>query len=125
MGRDSIARDTNKSRRCCRNVGGSLPNDIFSEGLSLPTVWCRFYPGCSHHARMSISRRRSRAKRSADGGLYWDMGNPARRRRRIMARISLRLARLPKALVDSERILTTLRSRRVTRFRASTPAPTW
>jgi len=33
------------------NVGGSLPNDIFSEGLGLPTIWVpHSYPGCSQHA---------------------------------------------------------------------------
>ena len=33
------------------NVGGSLPNDIFTEVLGLPTVWVpHSYPGCSQHA---------------------------------------------------------------------------
>ncbi len=33
------------------NLGGSLPNDIFSEILGLPTIWVpHSYPGCSQHA---------------------------------------------------------------------------
>lgn len=32
-------------------LGGSLPNDIFCDGLGLPTVWVpHSYPGCSQHA---------------------------------------------------------------------------
>lgn len=32
-------------------LGGSLPNDIFRDGLGLPTLWIpHSYPGCSQHA---------------------------------------------------------------------------
>lgn len=32
-------------------LGGSLPNDIFRDGLGLPTIWVpHSYPGCSQHA---------------------------------------------------------------------------
>ncbi|OAN73986.1 hypothetical protein A8B78_17720 [Jannaschia sp. EhC01] len=32
-------------------LGGSLPNDIFCDGLGLPTVWVpHSFPGCSQHA---------------------------------------------------------------------------
>ncbi|WP_044007513.1 M20/M25/M40 family metallo-hydrolase [Jannaschia sp. CCS1] len=32
-------------------LGGSLPNDIFCEGLGLPTIWVpHSFPGCSQHA---------------------------------------------------------------------------
>lgn len=32
-------------------LGGSLPNDIFRDGLGLPTVWVpHSFPGCSQHA---------------------------------------------------------------------------
>ena len=32
-------------------LGGSLPNDIFAEGLGLPTIWMpHSWPGCSQHA---------------------------------------------------------------------------
>ncbi|UWQ94024.1 M20/M25/M40 family metallo-hydrolase [Rhodobacteraceae bacterium M385] len=33
------------------SLGGSLPNDIFCDGLGLPTVWVpHSFPGCSQHA---------------------------------------------------------------------------
>ena len=33
------------------NLGGSLPNDVFSETLGLPTLWVpHSYPACSQHA---------------------------------------------------------------------------
>jgi hypothetical protein len=33
------------------SAGGSLPNDVFSELLELPTVWVpHSYRGCSQHA---------------------------------------------------------------------------
>jgi acetylornithine deacetylase/succinyl-diaminopimelate desuccinylase-like protein len=33
------------------SLGGSLPNDIFRDGLGLPTIWVpHSYPGCSQHA---------------------------------------------------------------------------
>ena len=33
------------------NLGGSLPNDVFSEVLGLPTIWIpHSYAGCSQHA---------------------------------------------------------------------------
>ena len=47
----SLAKTTNKKPAVLPNVGGSLPNDIFSEGLGLPTIWVpHSYPGCSQHA---------------------------------------------------------------------------
>ena len=33
------------------NLGGSLPNEVFSDVLGLPTIWVpHSYPGCSQHA---------------------------------------------------------------------------
>ena len=33
------------------SLGGSLPNDVFRDGLGLPTLWVpHSYPGCSQHA---------------------------------------------------------------------------
>src|SRR5262245_205498 len=37
----SIAKTTNRKPAVLPNVGGSLPNDVFSEGLGLPTIWVR------------------------------------------------------------------------------------
>jgi hypothetical protein len=33
------------------SLGGSLPNDVFTDTLGLPTIWVpHSYPGCSQHA---------------------------------------------------------------------------
>jgi len=58
------------------NLGGSLPNDIFSEVLSLRTIWVpHSYPGCSQHApneHLPIGIARGGLAMMA--GLYWDLG---------------------------------------------------
>ena len=58
------------------NLGGSLPNDIFSEVLGLPTVWVpHSYPSCSQHApneHMLASVARQGLQMMA--GLWWDLG---------------------------------------------------
>jgi acetylornithine deacetylase/succinyl-diaminopimelate desuccinylase-like protein len=60
------------------NLGGSLPNDIFTEILGLPTVWVpHSYPGCSQHApgeHVPVSIPREGLAIMA--GLYWDLGEP-------------------------------------------------
>ncbi len=48
---ESIRQTTGKAPAILPNFGGSLPNDVFSEGLGLPTIWVpHSYPGCSQHA---------------------------------------------------------------------------
>src|SRR4051812_24490303 len=48
---DSIRHTTGKRPAVLPNFGGSLPNDVFSEVLGLPTIWVpHSYPGCSQHA---------------------------------------------------------------------------
>jgi hypothetical protein len=48
---DSIRQTTGKAPAILPNFGGSLPNDVFAEGLGLPTIWVpHSYPGCSQHA---------------------------------------------------------------------------
>ena len=109
----SIAKTTNRKPAVLPNVGGSLPNDIFSDGLGLPTIWVpHSYPGCSQHApneHFPVALAREALQVMA--GLYWDLGEPGTPARgQVMARISYVSLGCPKALVDSERILTTLRS---------------
>jgi acetylornithine deacetylase/succinyl-diaminopimelate desuccinylase-like protein len=59
------------------NLGGSLPNDIFSEILELPTVWVpHSYPACSQHApneHMPLSIVTEGLAIMA--GLYWDLAD--------------------------------------------------
>ena len=80
----SIEKTTEKKPAVLPNVGGSLPNDIFSEGLRLPTVWVpHSYPGCSQHApNEHFPVALAREALAIMAGLYWDIGEgntPARR----------------------------------------------
>ena len=74
----SIARTTNHKPAALPNVGGSLPNDIFSEGLGLPTIWVpHSYPGCSQHApNEHFPVALAREALGIMAGLYWDLGEP-------------------------------------------------
>ena len=48
---DSIRKTTGKAPAILPNFGGSLPNDVFSDALGLPTIWVpHSYPACSQHA---------------------------------------------------------------------------
>lgn len=73
---DSVARSTNKKPALLPNLGGSLPNDIFSEILGLRTIWVpHSYPGCSQHApdeHLPVAIAREGLAMMA--GLYWDLG---------------------------------------------------
>jgi acetylornithine deacetylase/succinyl-diaminopimelate desuccinylase-like protein len=67
------------------NLGGSLPNDIFSDLLGLPTVWIpHSYASCSQHApneHMLAPVARDALRLMA--GVMWDLGEkdtPARNR---------------------------------------------
>lgn len=72
----SLARTANARPAILPNAGGSLPNDIFSEGLGLPTVYVpHSYLGCSQHApneHLPLSIARQGLQLMA--GLYWDLG---------------------------------------------------
>jgi hypothetical protein len=72
----SIARTTGARPAILPNSGGSLPNDIFSEGLGLPTIWVpHSYLGCSQHApneHLPVAIAREGLQLMA--GLYWDLG---------------------------------------------------
>jgi acetylornithine deacetylase/succinyl-diaminopimelate desuccinylase-like protein len=75
----SIARSTNKKPAILPNLGGSLPNDAFSDILGLPTIWVpHSYPGCSQHApneHLPVAIAREGLAMMA--GLYWDLGENA------------------------------------------------
>ena len=62
------------------NVGGSLPNDVFTDIIGLPTIWIpHSYPGCSQHA--PDEHLRASIYREAIGlmaGLFWDLGQEGR-----------------------------------------------
>jgi acetylornithine deacetylase/succinyl-diaminopimelate desuccinylase-like protein len=75
---ESIAKTTGIKPAVLPNVGGSLPNDIFSEGLGLPTIWIpHSYPGCSQHApNEHFPVALAREALAIMAGLYWDIGEP-------------------------------------------------
>src|SRR5258705_517895 len=72
----SIARTTNRPTAILPNSGGSLPNDIFSEGLGLPTIsGPHSYLGCSQHApneHLPVEIAREGLRLMA--GENWDLG---------------------------------------------------
>lgn len=61
------------------SLGGSLPNDIFTDILGLPTIWVpHSYPGCLQHA--PDEHLPSALLVDASGvmaGLFWDLGHVA------------------------------------------------
>lgn len=73
---DSIRRTTGKAPAILPNFGGSLPNDVFSEGLGLPTIWVpHSYPGCSQHAPDEhILVPVTEEALAIMAGLFWDLG---------------------------------------------------
>ena len=73
---DSIRRTTGKAPAVLPNFGGSLPNDVFTDILELPTMWVpHSYPGCSQHAPdehilLSVTEEAL----GIMAGLFWDLG---------------------------------------------------
>ena len=72
----SICHTTGTDLDLLPNLGGSLPNDAFSDILGLPTIWIpHSYAGCSQHAPNehllgSVARQSLRLMT----GLFWDLG---------------------------------------------------
>ena len=78
---ESIRQTTGKAPAILPNFGGSLPNDVFSEGLGLPTIWVpHSYPGCSQHAPDEhILLAVTEEALGIMAGLFWDLGEMPRR----------------------------------------------
>ncbi len=72
----SITRTTGTPPAILPNLGGSLPNDLFSDVLGLKTIWVpHSYSGCSQHAPdehmlAPIAREGLRIMT----GIFWDLG---------------------------------------------------
>jgi len=73
----SIAQTSGKKPALLPNLGGSLPNDIFTDVLGLRTVWVpHSYPGCSQHApNEHLPADVLREGLGIMAGLYWDLGS--------------------------------------------------
>src|SRR5215210_4855156 len=76
----SIRQTTGKAPAVLPNFGGSLPNDVFSEALGLPTIWVpHSYPGCSQHApNEHILLPLTEEALAIMAGLFWDLGEMKR-----------------------------------------------
>jgi acetylornithine deacetylase/succinyl-diaminopimelate desuccinylase-like protein len=77
---ESIRLTTGKAPAVLPNFGGSLPNDVFSGTLGLPTIWVpHSYPGCSQHAPDEhILLTVTEEALSIMAGLFWDLGEMPR-----------------------------------------------
>ena len=78
----SIERTAGKLPTILPNLGGSLPNDIFTDVLRLKTIWVpHSYAGCSQHApNEHLLAPIAREGLGLMAGLFWDFGDPAVRR---------------------------------------------
>ncbi|HUN68367.1 MAG TPA: M20 family metallopeptidase [Burkholderiales bacterium] len=74
--KNSLEKTGRKPAAILPNLGGSLPNDVFSEVLGLPTIWIpHSYASCSQHApdeHMLAPVARDALRLMA--GLMWDLG---------------------------------------------------
>ncbi|MEL3891161.1 M20 family metallopeptidase [Ferrovibrio sp. MS7] len=72
----SVAKTTGVKPALLPNLGGSLPNDVFSETLALPTVWVpHSYAACSQHApNEHVLLPVMREGLAMMAGLFWDLG---------------------------------------------------
>jgi hypothetical protein len=73
---ESMRRTTGKSPALLPNFGGSLPNDVFTDILGLPTIWVpHSYRGCCQHApdEHILLPLAAEALRIMTG-LFWDLG---------------------------------------------------
>lgn len=72
----SLERTTGKRPAILPNLGGSLPNDTFTEILGLPTVWVpHSYAGCCQHAPNEHALQSAlRESLGVMTGLFWDIG---------------------------------------------------
>ena len=72
----SLLATSGKKPAILPNLGGSLPNDIFTDILGLKTVWVpHSYPGCSQHApNEHLPPAILREGLQIMTGLYWDLG---------------------------------------------------
>ncbi len=75
----SLERTTGHLPTILPNLGGALPNDIFTDVLQLKTIWVpHSYAGCSQHApNEHLLAPIAREGLALMAGLFWDLGDPA------------------------------------------------
>ncbi|MBM3572211.1 MAG: M20 family metallopeptidase [Alphaproteobacteria bacterium] len=75
----SLERTTGVKPAVLPNLGGSLPNDVFTDILAMPTIWVpHSYAGCSQHApNEHVLAPLMREGLQIMTALFWDLGeNP-------------------------------------------------
>lgn len=72
----SVKETSGRAPHILPNLAGSLPNDVFSDILGLPTVWVpHSYRGCSQHApNEHVLKPLCRDALQIMAGLFWDIG---------------------------------------------------
>jgi acetylornithine deacetylase/succinyl-diaminopimelate desuccinylase-like protein len=72
----SLEKTSGKKPAILPNLGGSLPNDIFTDVLGLRTIWVpHSYPSCSQHApNEHLPPELLEEGLKLMTGLYWDLG---------------------------------------------------
>jgi hypothetical protein len=73
----SLERTSGQLPTILPNLGGSLPNDIFTDVLKLKTIWVpHSYPGCMQHApNEHLLAPIAREGLGLMAGLFWDLGD--------------------------------------------------
>lgn len=76
--KQSLQRTAGRAPTILPNLGGSLPNDIFTDVLGLKTIWVpHSYAGCSQHApNEHLLAPIAREGLGLMAGLFWDLGDP-------------------------------------------------
>ncbi|USG62595.1 M20 family metallopeptidase [Sneathiella marina] len=72
----SVEKTMKKAPVILPNLGGSLPNDVFSDVIGMPTIWVpHSYAACSQHApNEHVLAPIMREGLQMMTGLFWDMG---------------------------------------------------
>ena len=72
----SIAKTSGKKPALLPNLGGSIPNDAFTDILGMPTIWVpHSYPSCSQHAPDEhLLAPVAREALQIMAGLFYDLG---------------------------------------------------
>jgi acetylornithine deacetylase/succinyl-diaminopimelate desuccinylase-like protein len=77
---DSLERTEGAAPALLPNLGGSLPNDVFTDQLGLPTIWVpHSHPACAQHAPDEhLLAPLARQALGLMAGLFWDLGEHPR-----------------------------------------------
>jgi acetylornithine deacetylase/succinyl-diaminopimelate desuccinylase-like protein len=72
----SLAKTTGEKPALLPSLGGSIPNDVFTDTLGMPTIWVpHSYAGCSQHAPDEHALGPTlRSGLRVMAGLFWDVG---------------------------------------------------